>query len=164
MPVGFTAKILLTLVLFVLALAPVARAAVTTVSYWRGGENDPGVSNGGFCSSTTDPTGGRTLQFSPSVFWDSGNVSFSALAHVGSIYCLRAYGAESGGTNAAIPSLTDNFGLELWVRPSTLTGNQCLAYNGNTTSSGWGLYLIGNQYRGLFGGVNYVGTATATGR
>ncbi len=139
-----------------------ARATVTTVSYWRGGENDPGAFGGVSCSSTTDVIGGRTLQFSTSVFWDSMNVSASAAARVGSTLCLRAYGAESAGTNAAIPSLTDNFGLELWVNPTTLTGNQCLAYNGNTNSSGWGLYLIGNQYRGLFGGVGFVGTATAT--
>ena len=162
MPVGFTAKILLTILLFALALAPVARAAVTTVSYWRGGEKDPGAFGGGGCSSTTDVIGGRTLQFAPSVFWDSMGVGASAAARVGSTLGLRSYGGESAGTNAAIPSLTDNFGLELWVNPSTLTGNQCLGYNGNTASSGWGLYLIGNQYRGLFGGVGFVGAATAT--
>ena len=152
----------LALLLVLLTLAAAAPAAVTTVSYWRGGENDPGAFAGGGCSSTTDVIGGRTLQFSPSVFWDSMNVGAGAAARVGSTLCLRAYGGESAGTNAAIPSLTDNFGLELWVNPSTLTGNQCLAYNGNTGSSGWGLYLIGNQYQGLFGGVGFVGTATAT--
>jgi len=161
-PVGFTAKILLPIILFALALAPVARAAVTPVSYWRLGENDPGAIAGSFCSSTTDLVGSRTLQFAPSVFWDSMNVGAGAAVRGGSTLCLRSYGGESGGTNAAIPSLSDNFGLELWVNPSTLTGNQCLAYNGNTGSSGWGFYLIGNQYRGLFGGVGYVGTATAT--
>ncbi len=116
-------------------------ATVTTVSYWRGGENDSGAGVGGSCSSTTDVIGGRTLQFSTSVFWDSMNVSASAAARVGSTLCLRSYGFESAGTNAVLPSLTDNFGLELWVNPSTLPGNQCLAYNGNTNTSGWGLYL-----------------------
>jgi hypothetical protein len=152
----------LALLLVLLTLAAAAPAAVTPVSYWRGGENDPGAFAGGGCSSATDAVGGRTLQFSPSVFWDSMNVGASAAARVGSTLDLRAYGGESAGTNAAIPSLTNNFGLELWVKPQALTGNQCLAYNGNTGSSGWGLYLIGNQYQGLFGGVGFVGTATAT--
>lgn len=152
----------LAILLFVLALVPVAQATVTTVSYWRMGEADPGAFGGAFCSSTTDLVGGRTLLFSSSVFWDSGSVGASAVARVGSTFGLRAYGAESAGTNAAIPSLTDNFGLELWVNPVTLTGNQCLAYNGNSGSSGWGLYLIGNQFQGLFGGIGFVGAATAT--
>ncbi len=150
--------------LLTLAFAPVAQvqAAVTPVSHWRLGENDAGAYGGLPCSSTADLVGGRTLQFLPTVFWDSFGVGATAAARVGSTLCLRAYGAESAGTNAAIPALTNNFGLELWVNPNTLTGNQCLAYNGNSGGSGWGLYLIGDQYRGLFGGVGFVGTATAT--
>lgn len=160
-----TCRFCLHVVVFTLLLAgarpPQAQAAVTPVSHWRLGENDAGAIGGSACSSVVDLVGGRTLQFAPSVFWDIG-VSATAAARVGSTFCLRAYGTESAGTNAAIPSLTNNFGLELWVNPSTLTGNQCLAYNGNSGSSGWGLYLIGDQYRVLFGGVGFVGTATAT--
>jgi hypothetical protein len=160
-----TGRLCLHVVVFTLLLAgarsPQAQAAVTPVSHWRLGENDAGAIGGSPCSSTADPVGGRPLQFAPAVFWDIG-VSSTAAARVGSTLCLRAYGGESAGTNAAIPSLTNNFGLELWVNPSTLSGNQCLAYNGNSGSSGWGLYLIGNQYQGLFGGIGFVGTATAT--
>src|SRR5262245_34294206 len=137
-PFGLTAKTLFTTLLCVLALAPCSHATVTPVSYWRLGENDPGAFAGGGCSSTVDVIGGRTLQFSTSVFWDSMNVGASAAGRVGSTLCLRANGIEAAGTNAAIPSLTDNFGLELWVKPQTLTGNQCLAYNGNANSGGWG--------------------------
>lgn len=145
-----------------LSLATNSQAAGTPVSHWRLGENDAGAVGGTACSSVVDLVGGRTLQFAPTVFWETGSVGAIAAARVGSTFCLRAYGAESAGTNAAIPSLTNNFGLELWVNPTTLTGNQCLAYNGNSGTSGWGLYLIGDQYRGLFGGVGFVGTATAT--
>jgi hypothetical protein len=132
---------------------------VTTVSYWRMGENDPGAFTGGTSTSTKDLIGGRDMTLIGSPIY-TADFSAEASARVDSIRSLWFFPGDYG-TNALIPSLTDNFGLELWVKPGTLTGNHCLAYNGHTGSSGWGLYLLGNQYQGVFGGVNYVGTATA---
>jgi hypothetical protein len=139
-------------------VTPVVRATVTAVSYWRMGENDPGVA-AGTATNTTDPTGGRTLTLRGAPSYSSG-VSPAAATLTGSAWCM-SFTTGSYGTNAVIPLLTNNFGIELWVKPNDTTGNKSLAYNGNTGSSGWGLYQIGATYQGLFGGVAFFGSGTA---
>lgn len=131
-----------------------ARATSTVVDYWRMGENDSGAVAGQTATSTKDAVGGRTITFANSPDY-SGRVSLFAAAHTGSDLCLQMAG-NAGGTASAIPSLVNNFCLEMWVNPSTNTGSQCLAYNGNTGSSGWGLYQQGATFTVLFGGVAFV--------
>ena len=67
------------------------------------------------------------------------------------------------GTNAlratAVTNVTDNFGLELWVKPRVATGQRCLAYNGNTAISGWGLYQVNGTFQVLYGGLTTFGDA-----
>jgi hypothetical protein len=151
------------------AIANVTLALPTTpLAYWRLGEEDTGAANG----QPTITTSNRLnvpLKFNSSATYTAA-VSPIAAGWLGSRLGL-GFTTGTYGTNGLITSLdgstalTDNFGIELWVKPQTLSGNQCLAYNGNTGgggSGGWGLYLIGNQYHGLFGGVDLVGAATAT--
>ena len=151
------AALLITVFNFI--LTPVAQATVTTLSYWRMGENDPGVANGP-ATSTTDPTGGRTMNLQGSVAY-TNNVSATAAAHTGSAWCV--YFAGTGyGTNALVTTATDNFGMECWVNPNNTTANECLAVNGSTAGGGWGFYKQGATYYGLLSGVAFVGSGSAT--
>jgi hypothetical protein len=130
------------------------RSPVTTLSYWRMGENDPGAIPGVSTFSTADPFGGRTMTMTGSPIYDA-SVSATASARVGSALSL-SFGAGSYGTNAVIPGLTNNFGIELWVRPNATNVTQCLAFNGNSAANGWGLYLYQGKYQGLFGGLAFL--------
>lgn len=145
-------------VLLVAGLTGTSQAAVTPVSYWRMGEHNPAAVIGG-TAATADLVGGRTMTLLNSPFYAS-DVSATATQRVGSVLSLLFF-ANTYGTNALIPGLTNNFGLELWVKPSATNATQCIAYNGNSGGSGWGLYLAGGQYRGLYGGVGFIGGAVA---
>ncbi|HEX5220507.1 MAG TPA: phosphatidylinositol-specific phospholipase C domain-containing protein [Verrucomicrobiae bacterium] len=151
------------------AIANVSLALPTTpLAYWRLGEEDAGATNGQSTLITSNRLN-APLKFNAPVTY-TGAVSPIAAGWSDSRLGLT-FTPGTYGTNGLITGLdgstaiTDNFGIELWVKPSALSGNQCLAYNGNTGgagSGGWGLYLIGNQYYGLFGGVDLIGSATAS--
>ena len=133
---------------------------VTPVSYWRMGEDDM-VGAPGLAYHTSDETGGRTMTLVGGPFYNSANLSPVAAVHTGSDWCMWFF-TGTYGTAALIPTLTDNFGIELWVMPEETTAQTCLAYNGNTGTSGWGLYKIGATYQGIFGGVAFIGSAAVT--
>lgn len=112
-----------------------AHATVTNVAWYRLGENDPGVAPGA-AVSTKDIAGNRTLTLVGGPLYDT-NVAPAAATHTGSAYCLRFY-SSTWGTNALLSTTVNNFGLEMWVNPSTVTGDHLLAYNGHTALNGWG--------------------------
>src|SRR5262249_8312655 len=132
---------------------------VTNIAYYRFGENDPGAANGMTNTVSTNLLGGVLTLRSNAVY--TSNVATAAAGAVGSTLGMQ-FTAGRYGTNAIVSTLTNNFGIELWVKPDATNTTQCLAYNGDSGGSGWGLYLIGNQFRGLVGGVAFVGSATAT--
>lgn len=144
-----------TLWLAVLAAAPMfptlpaARATITVIDYWRLGENDPGAAPGLTAPNTVDSANTNNLVFPVSPSY-SAAVSGSAAASVGSSLCLNFSNLEFGGCGV-ISGAVDNFGLELWVNPAN-TSTACLAYNGNTSNNGWGLYQYGGNFAGLLGG------------
>jgi 1-phosphatidylinositol phosphodiesterase len=147
------------------ALFSVSLAALTTpLAYWRLGEDDPAAVNG-TTATTTSNQYGAALTFNAPVTYTAA-VSPIAAGWLGSRLGL-GFTTGTYGTNGLITgldggtALTDNFGIELWVKPSTLTGNQCLAYNGHTGTSGWGLYQFGANYGALFGGVIIFGSGPA---
>jgi len=129
-------------VTFHAVLVPSARAMVTPVSYWRMGENQ-GAQDGTPLLTTADAVGGNTLTLlgGPTC---SSNVAPAAASNVGSTLGLDFFASGTFGTNAVIPSLVNNFGIELWVKPGDTTGNKCLVYNGDTASDGWGIYQVGD--------------------
>jgi hypothetical protein len=135
-------------------------AAVTTVNYWRMGENDPNVTPG-TASTTREFVWNNTLTFHGGPLYDQ-NVSAAATAHCGSSYSVHFFGTSEYATAAALGGLQDNFGVELWVYPDDVSGSQCLVYNGDTSSGGWGIYLNDGVYSGLFGGQTSIGSGTAT--
>ncbi len=152
---------LLALVIFLWALS--ADAAVTVLHYWRMGEDDSGATAGGISSNTVDMVGGLTLTNHYGPLYGplySSRVSLAAGVHTGSKLCLQ-FPTGSYGWGSLISNVVNNFGIELWVCTSNTTGTNCLAYNGNTSTSGWGLYQEGANYYGLFGGVVMFGAAPA---
>ena len=142
------------LLIALLAAAP-ARAAFTVLGYWRLGENDPGASPGASATNLTDAVGGRTLTNTPdhSVYPAyTNNVAAAAAAKTGSQLALQMNGGQSA-TGNVISGLTDNFGIEVWVKPVNTASVRAIAYNGDTRFSGWGIYQSGDNYEGLFGSV-----------
>ena len=132
-----------------ITLIPNLTAAVTTVAYWRLGEIDPSPQD---FSSLTNATlnnvaGGRSLVVHGGPLYRTA-VSTNAGTAVGSAWCLYFNTNNANyGTNALVSTLTDNFGIELWVKSDTVAGSACLAYNGNSGANGWGLYRVGANYR-----------------
>ena len=141
------------------AFEPSVRATVTNVVWYRFGESDPGAANGAVATNSIDVVSNRVLKFIGGPFYDTDVAPF-AVGHVGSALGLRFWGA-AWGTNALIPGLVDNFGLELWVKPSALAGDHVLAYNGHSGNAGWGLNLANGVYSVLFGGQAVIGAVPA---
>lgn len=136
---------------------------LTVLDYYRMGDDDPGVppAGGAVFTGTKDSVGTNHLSAIGAPFW-SQDVSSTASSRAGSSYSLWFFGGGPYATASLLTTLTDNFGIEAWVKPSSATGNRCIAYNGNTAASGWGLYQVGNTFRGLFGGVTWVGSGPLT--
>ena len=80
----------------------------------------------------------------------SQSVNVTALAQgIGKSLGMRFLPGEYA-VNEPFPH-TDNFGLELWVRPDATDGSRCVAYNGATDGNGWGFFLINGRYQVLLG-------------
>jgi hypothetical protein len=143
-----------------LTLTPAARAGITVVSYWRMGESDPSATAGTAATNTTDSFGSHNLKISGQAFY-SNDVASAALAHVSSSLSLNF---TNGGfaSNSIVSTATDNFGIECWVKPASVTAGQVIAYNGATDTSGWGLIVSGSNYLALLGGRDVWGSGTAT--
>ena len=126
------------------------RAVVTTVAQYRLGENDPGAASG---SVGTDPTvaaaGAPNLnRFGSPVYSDVTPLTSSTLSMVFN-------GTDQRYAGGIASTLTDNYGMEAWVRSGTGTGNAVVAYNGNTATSGFGLFRLGSTWIYLYGGVEF---------
>ena len=151
------------LILAATLLAMGAHAAVTPVAWYRLGENDPGAASGAAVTNqTTDLLGTRHLNQTGGPRY-TNTVSALASNRMGS-----SLGVQFGGagqyllTNALVSSAANNFGIEAWVNPATVgLGSRVIAYNGNTGANGWGLYQFSNTFRGVLGGVTFVGSASA---
>ncbi|HWX21054.1 MAG TPA: LamG-like jellyroll fold domain-containing protein [Candidatus Binatia bacterium] len=135
-------------------------AAVTNVVWYRLGETDAGAAPGAVATNTDDLIGTRNLRAAGTPFYTNG-VSASASSHVGSSLAVQFSGAGQYFTNTAI-GLTNNFCFEAWVRPDSVTRNQIIAYNGDASADGWGIYQNGTNYLAVFGGVGLFGGGTAT--
>ncbi len=137
-----------------LLAAPLVSAAVTTQSLHRLGEADAGATVGAAAAATTQPSVGSV------VLNRAGNPTYSGAvsAGIGSTIAIAFDGIDDRYGGALVGTATDNFGIEAWVRSNgRTTGNAAIAYNGNSGSSGYGLYRLGNSYGGLFGGVTFIG-------
>lgn len=134
---------------------------VTNRAWYRLGENDGGAASGlPVTGPTADFVGTNHL-----VRHGNGNphytdaVSASAAEHVASSLAIQFNTSGQFFSNAVVTAATDNFGLELWVKP-TGGGNSLLAYNGIPDLNGWGLYWQSGFFLGKIGsGIVAVGGA-----
>ena len=136
----------------VLAVAAVpAQATITVLNQWHLGEADSGATAGGTGAATTvDSVGAFNLNKVGAPTYSS-----DVPPRIGSTLSVAFNGTTDGYTNSAgvASALTDNFGIEAWVKSGgSTTGNATIAYNGNTSNAGWGIYRLGTDYGLLYGG------------
>jgi hypothetical protein len=75
-----------------------------------------------------------------------------------SLEAVQFTGNQVARTTSAITTPIDGFTIELWVRYDGLAGAQALVYNGDSSTSGYGLYVgTGGTVSVLLGGVGWVG-------
>ncbi len=133
------------------AAALPAQATITVLNQWHMGEADAGASAGGAGAvATVDSVGGFNLNKVGAPTYAS-----DVPPRIGSTLSLAFNGTtdEYNNTTAVASALTDNFGIEAWVKSNgSTTGNATIAYNGNTSSAGWGIYRLGANYGVLYGG------------
>lgn len=143
-----------------LVFAPAAQAVVTTQSLYRLGEADTGAAAGSPGAASTLPSVGSVA------LNRVGNPVYSAQtpAGIGSSLSMSFNGTTDRYGGAVISTATDNFGIEAWVRSNgRVTDNAAIAYNGNSGSSGYGLYRIGGNWAALYGGVLFFGDPVPVG-
>lgn len=128
-----------------------AQATITVLNQWHLGEADAGASAGGAGAATTvDSVGGFNLS-KVGAPTNSSDVP----PRIGSTLSMAFNGTADGYNNSTgvASTLTDNFGIEAWVKSNGNTaGNATIAYNGNTSNAGWGIYRLGGNYGALYGG------------
>lgn len=122
-------------------------AQLNLVAWYRLGEADPGATPGGpGANPTIDSAGAFDLA-------SVGAPTYSVTPSPPSALSMAFAGADGYRNGAPVSLATDNFGLEAWVFSTSTAGNAVIAYNGNTGSSGWGIFRAGANYHYLFGGV-----------
>jgi alpha-L-arabinofuranosidase len=147
---------------FLVALATCVQANVTNVVWYRLGEDDPGAAAGLAATNTVDLIGLRDLKPFGSPLY-TGAVSTNASDHVGSSLAVQFNGSSQYFSNSVVSIATNNFGIEAWVKPNSVTSTpRFIAYNGDTTGDGWGIYQNRTNYFGVFGGVAQIGGTAAT--
>ena len=128
-----------------------AWAQLNLAAWYRLGEADPGATPGGPGANPTIDSAG---------VFDLARVGAPTYSLTPASSLSMAFSGADGYRNGAPVSLaTDNFGIEAWVLSTSTAGNAVIAYNGNTGSSGWGLFRAGANYHYLFGGVVVAGSS-----
>lgn len=133
-----------------LGLAGPAAAAVTTIATYKLGESDVGAVAGAATANPTNPAVGTTAL--PRIGAPTYSTIPAPSARPSPLSV--AFNGTSDGfrVGSVLSTVTDNFGIEAWVLPTSNSGNATIAYNGNTSTSGWGLFRTGSSYAILYGG------------
>ena len=73
--------------------------------------------------------------------------------------------AFTGGTRLSHSDMQlpagDNVGMELWFKPASLTGTQCIAFMGATADAGFGLWLTDGVLQGRAGSLSFLASTPA---
>jgi len=134
-----------------------ATATITVVAQYHLGEADPGALVGNVADDpTVDSRGLLNLpRFGAPVYTAGGSVSSPSPLAV-----HFAGSPDRFGASTVLTSVTNNFGIEGWVKSDGNTsGVALLAYNGSSCCSGFGLYRNGASWGGLYGGITFVGAS-----
>jgi len=128
----------------------------TTQFLWRLGDDDPGAANGGAGNANTLAYIGNVDPARTAIGPTYTNLTPSSASTLALLF-------SGAGCYGDVPSVnvTNNFGIELWVKPSNTAGIKTLVYNGNSTANGWGLKQVNAGYTAEFGGVAAFGVITA---
>lgn len=143
----------LAVLVIVLSLATQARADVTTIRQFRLGEAD-NVSAGTVATNTDN---NLVIYGAPLYSADTPNAD--------STLCIDFDGSTQYGSAGNAANLTNNFGLEAWVKPAVATGGEhIVVYSGDTAGSGWGIFQdpATGKFSALFGGRVIFGEGTVT--
>ncbi|HEY5915455.1 MAG TPA: LamG-like jellyroll fold domain-containing protein [Verrucomicrobiae bacterium] len=134
--------------------AACARANVTTVGWYRLGENDGSLAPGDVVKAgTADLLRVDPLRRYGSPLY-SDLVARTAANELGSSLSVLFNGSGQFLSNAIVTGARNNFGIEAWVAVSpSVQGSFVIAHNGNTFSNGWGLGVT----VGFFGTTTYYG-------
>jgi len=135
------------------------------VAWYRLGENDPGAASGVAVTNTTaDFAGAKHLKQFGSPLYTSA-VSPDAATQVASSLGVQLDGSGQYLSNAIVTTAVDNFGIEAWVKPTTVSSTyNFVAYNGNTANNGWGIAWQDGAFQGWYGNVILFGSGViATG-
>lgn len=128
-----------------------ALATVTDVAVYHLGEADPGAVAGGAGDNPTVASVGA-----PNLAKAGGPTYSSDVSpRIGSTLSMVFNGTTDKYANSTgvASTLTDNFGVEAWVKSDgSTTNNAAIVYNGNSSTSGWGIYRFGGNYGLLYGG------------
>ncbi len=141
-------------------VTPGSGSPLTTIHYWRMGEEDPGAANGVSATNTVDIARTENLPVTGGGAYYAASVSAPAANTVGSSLCLYFSNGLTSASGPIPTTVNNNFGMEGWFNPVSTSGT-VLFYNGNPGNSGWGLGTSGGHYQILFGGVVFY-TTTAT--
>ncbi|HEX5219678.1 MAG TPA: hypothetical protein VFZ59_08935 [Verrucomicrobiae bacterium] len=110
--------------ILLLTVSTASHAAVTTVAWYRLGDNDPGAAPGiavsGFTSNLTGIH--NLLPFGAPRYTD--HYAAAAAAQVGSRLAINFNGTSQYLSNGIVSSAVDNFGLEAWVKPDATSGGK----------------------------------------
>src|SRR5689334_19058646 len=162
LPLKYRCGLIAAIASFVFQTMPL-HAAITVLNYWRLGESDPGAAVGATATNATDSVGAKNLTVQGNAHY-ANDVAPNAAARTSSSLSVN-FTNSAYATNTIVSTVTDNFGIECWAKPTALGGGQVIVYNGVTGgagSGGWGLIIAAdNTYQGLFGGLTEFGTNVA---
>jgi hypothetical protein len=161
-----------------LLLAVSARGEITVLDHYRLGEDDPpmqSISEIGTRDSSGNPLGANhlaghvvgTAEFGevlhPAYYFNPG--SSPAALKLGSTIGIGFDTVDTDGSpyDSLQPSsfASTNFGIEGWFLPEVTNDFDGMAYNGNWTSRGFGLFTRNGTYQGHLGGVGFIDSGVA---
>lgn len=127
-----------------------AWGAINVIAQYSLGEADSGAANNAVVASGTTPTIGATTL---AVIGAPRYSIAPAPQPRPSRLSVQLNGSTDGfRAPAVLSTATDNFGVEAWVRTSSTAGNSLVVYNGDTSTSGWGIFRSAANWGFLYGG------------
>ncbi len=124
-------------------------AASFLIRQYSLGEADVGAVDGTAATQSSDDLSATALTLSGSPLYTA-----QVPPHPFRPGLALRFNGSNYGSAAGLPSLNDNFAVELWVRPaSTNSAVGALLYNGDPAANGWGLLLQNGSVFARIGGL-----------
>ncbi|WP_028605800.1 LamG domain-containing protein [Ottowia thiooxydans] len=135
-----------------------AWGAINVIAHYSLGEADSGAANNAVVASGTQPTTGATTL---PVIGAPQYSNAGAPQPRPSRLSVQFNGSTDGfRAPSVLTTASDNFGIEAWVRASSTAGSSQVVYNGDSSTSGGGIFRNGAYWGFLYGGQTLELTAT----